>query len=260
MNFQDLYKKIADLDKPVSEAQIEECGMDGPMGATEMPKTQPSMSVNINAQGMDDIAELMKLISKVNPDMGHEEMPMAAVPAIEIEPMDKPAGMHPPMSDLLATIGKHDEPENDGQDIDGVDIGSGEEPEMGHDEPEEESWGNAPTDAAGPETKDQEFMTRTLAGGMNKEKNMAKHSYKSGDNPYAMPESDLRTQIRAELMKRLEETKSGLVERDEGKHNNGKTTGFKAVAKKAAKEYGSKAAGERVAGAVRAKMAKAGKL
>ena len=51
-----------------------------------------------------------------------------------------------------------------------------------------------------------------------------------------------------------------MMERDEGKHNNGKTTGFKAVAKKAAKEYGSKKAGERVAGAVRAKMAKAGKL
>ena len=51
-----------------------------------------------------------------------------------------------------------------------------------------------------------------------------------------------------------------MMEGDEGKHNNGKTTGFKAVAKKAAKEYGSKAAGERVAGAVRAKMAKAGKL
>jgi hypothetical protein len=45
-----------------------------------------------------------------------------------------------------------------------------------------------------------------------------------------------------------------------GKHNNGKTTGFKAVADKAAKEYGSKAAGERVAGAVKAKMAKAGQL
>jgi hypothetical protein len=54
--------------------------------------------------------------------------------------------------------------------------------------------------------------------------------------------------------------KKEVKEADEGKHNNGKTTGFKAVAKKAAKEYGSKAAGERVAGAVRAKMAKAGKL
>ena len=53
--------------------------------------------------------------------------------------------------------------------------------------------------------------------------------------------------------------KRKVDEKDEGKHNNA-TTGFKALAKKAAKEYGSKAAGERVAGAVRAKMAKAGKL
>lgn len=43
---------------------------------------------------------------------------------------------------------------------------------------------------------------------------------------------------------------------DVGKHNNGTTTGFKAVEKKAAKEYGSKAAGEKVAGAVYAKMRK----
>jgi hypothetical protein len=50
-----------------------------------------------------------------------------------------------------------------------------------------------------------------------------------------------------------------LNERDLGKHNNA-TTGFDALAKKAGKEYGSKAAGERVAGAVKAKMAKAGKL
>ena len=54
-------------------------------------------------------------------------------------------------------------------------------------------------------------------------------------------------------------THGQLNERDMGKHNNA-TTGFKAVADKAAKEYGSKAAGERVAGAVKAKMAKAGKL
>lgn len=62
-----------------------------------------------------------------------------------------------------------------------------------------------------------------------------------------------------EPMKKAAKDKK-VSERDEGKHNNGKTTGFKAVAKKAAKEYGSKKAGERVAGAVRAKMAKAGKL
>jgi len=54
--------------------------------------------------------------------------------------------------------------------------------------------------------------------------------------------------------------KPKIQEKDEGKHNNGKTTGFKAVAKKAASEYGSKEAGERVAGAVRNKMKKSGKI
>ncbi len=43
---------------------------------------------------------------------------------------------------------------------------------------------------------------------------------------------------------------------DVGKHNNGTTTGFKAVERKADKEYGSKEAGERVAGAVYQKMKK----
>lgn len=51
-----------------------------------------------------------------------------------------------------------------------------------------------------------------------------------------------------------------IVEKDEGKHNNGTSTGFAAVSKKAAAKYGSKEAGDRVAGAVRNKMKAAGKL
>lgn len=47
---------------------------------------------------------------------------------------------------------------------------------------------------------------------------------------------------------------------DVGKQNNGKTTGFSAVAKNASKEYGSKATGQRVAGAVYAKMRASGKI
>ena len=61
------------------------------------------------------------------------------------------------------------------------------------------------------------------------------------------------------IREKPETTHKQLNERDMGKHNNA-TTGFAALAKKAGKEYGSKAAGERVAGAVKAKMAKAGKL
>jgi hypothetical protein len=183
----------------------------------------------------------------------------------------------------IGDIEDRPEPENDGKDIDGVDIAGGdheepedeskgfdpEQPDGGgagagdiskDDEEKDEAYGNAPTGAPGPEVKDTDYMVNQLAGGMNRPKQQFKHSYRAGDNPMAMPESDLRAMIKAELAQRLAEAKSTIVERDEGKHNNGKTTGFKAVAKKAAKEYGSKEAGERVAGAVRAKMAKAGKL
>jgi len=62
------------------------------------------------------------------------------------------------------------------------------------------------------------------------------------------------------IREKPETTHGQLNERDMGKHNNGKTTGFDALAKKAGKEYGSKAAGERVAGAQFQKMKKAGQV
>ncbi len=74
MNFQDLLAKMQELDRPATEA----CG-DSPMSPSmpmsmppmpEKPDTPPpSMSLNLNAQGMDNIEELMKLMTKVNPDM-----------------------------------------------------------------------------------------------------------------------------------------------------------------------------------------------
>jgi hypothetical protein len=51
------------------------------------PPAHPSMSVNLNAQGMDNIESLMKLMTKVNPDMINQPMPKA----IEIEPMGMPS-------------------------------------------------------------------------------------------------------------------------------------------------------------------------
>jgi hypothetical protein len=93
MNFQDLLAKMAELDQPateavqVSEAPVEECGepmgMTPPMGDAHKDTPPPSMSVNLNAQGLDDIAELMKLMTKVNPDMINQpeksEMPTLSI-------------------------------------------------------------------------------------------------------------------------------------------------------------------------------------
>ena len=49
----------------------------------------------------------------------------------------------------------------------------------------EEDWANQ----GKPEYKDVDYMTKDLAGGLNKPKKMVKHSYKQGDNPMAMEES-----------------------------------------------------------------------
>ena len=70
----------------------------------------------------------------------------------------------------------------------------------------DEAFGNSVGDSE-PETKDVDYMVNKLAGGINKPKQMSKHSYRQGDNPMAMPEGDLRAAIRAELLQRLAEAK-----------------------------------------------------
>jgi hypothetical protein len=74
MDFNQLMSKMRELDQPALEA----CGdpvsmppspMSPPGQQMQPPPAHPSMSVNLNAQGMDNIESLMKLITKVNPDM-----------------------------------------------------------------------------------------------------------------------------------------------------------------------------------------------
>jgi hypothetical protein len=63
-------------------------------------------------------------------------------------------------------------------------------------------------------------------------------------------------QTSASQSQQAQDAEDQIAERDEGKPGKN----FAKIAKKAGKEYGSKAAGERVAGAIRAKLAKQGKL
>jgi len=98
MDFNQLMARMRELDQPaqaqVQESPVAECG-DPIMGQAPMgmgnqmppPPSHPSMSVNLNAQGMDNIESLMKLMTKVNPDMINQPMPKA----IEIEPMGMPS-------------------------------------------------------------------------------------------------------------------------------------------------------------------------
>jgi hypothetical protein len=194
------------------------------------------MSLNLNAQGMDNIEELMKLMTKVNPDMINQPAPMSS---ISIEPMDKPMGGLPPLKMLPDLDSKpHSEPDadnmggpsdmdadnmppmgdldrDDGDDVtkDMGDIdGDGDHDMDDHDaekKEKDEAFGNslngsepeyAGVDAAIPDGDD-----------LNKPKKSFSGKPYRGDNPMAAgayeSKEQLRAGIRAELMQRLAEAK-----------------------------------------------------
>jgi hypothetical protein len=241
MNFQDLLAKMQELDRPATEA----CG-DSPMSPSmpmsmppmpEKPDTPPpSMSLNLNAQGMDNIEELMKLMTKVNPDMINQPAPMSS---ISIEPMDKPMGGLPPLKMLPDMDSKpHSEPDadnmggpsdmdadnkppmgdldrDDGDDVTKAmgDIDDDGDHDMDDHDAEkknkDEAFGNslngsepeyAGIDAAIPDGND-----------LNKPKKSFSGKPYRGDNPMAAgayeSKEQLRASIREELLQRLSEAK-----------------------------------------------------
>jgi hypothetical protein len=239
MNFQELLAKMQELDRPATEA----CGdspMPMPMSMPPMsdkPDTPPpSMSLNLNAQGMDNIEELMKLMTKVNPDMINQPAPMSS---ISIEPMDKPMGGLPPLKMLPDMDSEpHDEPDadnmggpsdmdadnkpplgdldrDDGDDVtkDMGDIDNDGDHDMDDHDAEkknkDEAFGNslngsepeyAGVDAAIPDGND-----------LNKPKKSFSGKPYRGDNPMAAgayeSKEQLRASIREELLQRLAEAK-----------------------------------------------------
>lgn len=238
---------MRELDQPVGEAQTTECGE--PMGMTPpmgMPPKQdtppPSMSVNLNAQGMDNIEQLLKLVTKVNPDMEKPALPplptMGAEPSImSIKPPslgnldsgplkmlpdldadndDKIGGEKDMMPEPIDRDGKEDgEEDNDDEkeatdnrdayqrDFDSSQTGFGPR-EREDDEGEDESFGNSVNNSE-PVNKGNPFDA--TGDDLNKPKKTFP-KVAGGDNPMQKMESgDLRAQIRAELLQRLAEAK-----------------------------------------------------
>jgi hypothetical protein len=241
MNFQELLAKMQELDRPATEA----CGdspmpMGMPMGMPPMPEKPdtppPTMSINLNAQGLDNIEELMKLVKSVNPDM---DKPASPISTISIEPMDKPMGGLPPLKMLPPMDSEpHNEPDADNMggpsdmdadnmppmgDLDrddGDDVtkamgdidGDGDHDMDDHDaekKEKDEAFGNslngsepeyAGMDAAIPDGDD-----------LNKPKKSFSGKPYRGDNPMAAgayeSKEQLRASIREELLQRLSEAK-----------------------------------------------------
>ena len=250
MNFQELLAKMQELDRPATEA----CGdspmpMSMPMGMPPMPEKPdtppPTMSINLNAQGLDNIEELMKLVKSVNPDM---DKPASPISSISIEPMDKPMGGLPPLkmlpdmdsephsgpdadnmdgpsdgdADNMPPMGDLDSDDGDDVtkamgDIDGDGDHDMDDHEAEKEKPEDdekkkdEEFGNSVTGSPGSDYKDVDYMVNKLAGGMNGPKKSFSGKPYRGDNPMAAgayeSRDSLRASIRSELQQRLAEAK-----------------------------------------------------
>jgi hypothetical protein len=205
MDFNKLMARMRELDAPVNE-----CGMPPTpsMSSPTPPVTPPSMSVNINAQGMDNIKSMMDLLSKVNPDMmpkNDAPMPTMVDPAIRMAALrDK---MLPPPEDMDGEddVSKaHGDLDNDGDhDMDDHDLEK--------DNTKEAASGgfDSATTEPDPDIKD---MSAAIPDGDDLHKTKKSFSGKPyrGDNPMAagaFESTDLRAQIEAELTRQLAEIK-----------------------------------------------------
>ena len=223
MNFQELLAKMQELDRPATEA----CGdspmpMSMPMGMPEKPDTPPpTMSINLNAQGLDNIEELMKLVKSVNPDMDKPESPISA---ISIEPMDKPMGGLPPLK-MLPDMDSEPDTDNmppmgdlDRDDGDDITKSMGDIDDDGdhdiddHDaekKEKDEAFGNS-LNGSEPEYAGMDAAVRD-GNDMHKPKKSFSGKPYRGDNPMAAgayeSKEQLRASIREELLQRLSEAK-----------------------------------------------------
>jgi hypothetical protein len=229
MNFQELLAKMQELDRPATEA----CGdspmpMGMPMGMPPMPEKPdtppPTMSINLNAQGLDNIEELMKLVKSVNPDM---DTPASPISAISIEPMDKPMGGTMGGLPPLKMLPDMDSDYDDSGDLDAHEKDhAGEKPliktldqddDGDHDMDDHDAEKKDKDEAFGNSVGDSEPEYNTIADVMNRgdDLNRPKKSFSGkpyrGDNPMAAgayeSKEQLRASIREELLQRLAEAK-----------------------------------------------------
>ena len=224
MDYNKLLKRLAELDQPTNEA----CGEMSPMATSTPPTAPPSMSVNLNAQGMDNIEQLMKLMTKVNPDMiNPAPAPVAPDSAAMLKlpidmdgeddgDLDNDKSEIAPIAAIGAGLGRAAASSMGagamGQAAGGIAgraAGSAAADMMssGDDEIESrEEYANEPDE----DYKDIDYITNKVAGGMNKPKGTYP-KVATGDNPMQkinqMEGSELRAYIRSELQQRLAEAK-----------------------------------------------------
>jgi hypothetical protein len=257
MDFQQLLAKMVELDRPATESQLaDECGMPPAMGPAEppmggmqqqQPPAHPSMSVNLNAQGMDNIESLMKLMTKVNPDMinqpqggmppmsGMSSMPSLTPPGPSISGIGDLGNLDAGPLKMLPDLDKmksHSEPDADNMggpsdmdadnmpprgDLDQDDNvtkamgdidGDGDHDMDDHDMEKKKDKEEAFGNSLDDSEPEIKDMDAAIPSGNDLHKQKSMHrAAAGGDNPMKAESGDLRAQIRAELLQRLAEAK-----------------------------------------------------
>jgi hypothetical protein len=176
------------------------------MGPVAQPVQPVTMSVSVNAQGIDQIKDFLSLMSgAASSPAVQQPVEFSAEPEIAVEP--EPEFKIPVASDdneiQPSTDSSADNEITAIKNLAGIKVEPAAKPidskkaEMmsavlaaakkskGSEEAETEGQYDAST-TPDPSYQDINYMTKDIAGGLNKEKTMHKHSYKQGDNPMAM--------------------------------------------------------------------------
>ena len=75
-------------EETIEEEPVDECPGEMSMGPEAHDEPKPTMNVTMTAQGVDEIGELMKLFTKVNPDMINQPDKPMDMPKIVKLPLD----------------------------------------------------------------------------------------------------------------------------------------------------------------------------
>ena len=188
MNFNELYRKIAAIDKKTNDDIVEECGM-GPMTSpmsSPMPQQDNvNMNVNMSGSGAGGIRDLMSILKNIENNSehgGHEIMPgIDSVSIATPGAMDDMDDMGADSGDELAQMLPGNDSGADGPALDDEPMdGPEEEPK---DKPEDESFANEPDQ----NYNDVGAVTTDAGGGLNGSKQQIKQGSTAGNNP--LPES-----------------------------------------------------------------------
>jgi len=187
MNFNELYRKIAEIDKRPTSDIAETCGMSpmsSPMSSPMPQQDNVNMNVNMSGSGAGGIRDLMAILKNI--EDGDQQVSPSIAGGLEISgDMDSTGGDE--LAQMLRLTGQDDGSDSmsDKEIIPGND-NSSDGPKL-DDEPEDEFKDESFVNEPDENYNDVGAVTTDAGGGLNGSKQQIKHGSTPGNNP--LPES-----------------------------------------------------------------------